>query len=94
MPGSGLKDVGFDAENNDLKRIPSVLSSDSSAKSLSVGVQIARESEHEIKYRTCSWQKVRTSICECSAVYLTVNDQTAALLFSEYICLAMVSFPW
>ncbi|GAW00645.1 neutral amino acid permease [Lentinula edodes] len=76
MPGSGLKDVGFDAENNDLKRTPSVLSSDSSAKSLSVGVQIARESEHEIKYRTCSWQK------------------TAALLFSEYICLAMVSFPW
>ncbi|KAF8829828.1 hypothetical protein HHX47_DHR2000322 [Lentinula edodes] len=76
MPGSGSKDVGFDAENHDLKRTPSVLSSDSSAKSLSVGVQIARESEHEIKYRTCSWQK------------------TAALLFSEYICLAMVSFPW
>ncbi|KAK7438609.1 hypothetical protein VKT23_017943 [Stygiomarasmius scandens] len=42
----------------------------------SVGIQIAREREHAIKYRTCSWQK------------------TAALLFSEYICLAILSFPW
>ncbi|KAJ3746157.1 transmembrane amino acid transporter protein-domain-containing protein [Lentinula detonsa] len=70
------KGVGFDAEKNDIKRTTSVLSSDSSAESISVRVQIAKESEHEIKYRTCSWQK------------------TAALLFSEYICLAMVSFPW
>ncbi|KAJ4490609.1 transmembrane amino acid transporter protein-domain-containing protein [Lentinula aciculospora] len=70
------KNVAFDTEKIDIKRTTSVLSSDSSAESLSVGVQIARESEHEIKYRTCSWQK------------------TAALLFSEYICLAMVSFPW
>ncbi|KAI0821377.1 transmembrane amino acid transporter protein-domain-containing protein [Irpex lacteus] len=38
--------------------------------------QLVQESEHEIKYRTCSWQK------------------TAALLFSEYICLAIMSFPW
>ncbi|KAJ7579073.1 transmembrane amino acid transporter protein-domain-containing protein [Mycena floridula] len=41
-----------------------------------VDIQIARESEHAIQYRTCSWQK------------------TAALLFSEYICLAILSFPW
>ncbi|VDC08000.1 unnamed protein product [Peniophora sp. CBMAI 1063] len=41
-----------------------------------VEVQIALESDHEIQYRTCSWQK------------------TAALLFSEYICLAILSFPW
>ncbi|KAI1784526.1 transmembrane amino acid transporter protein-domain-containing protein [Ganoderma leucocontextum] len=38
--------------------------------------QIADESSHQIKYRSCSWQK------------------TAALLFSEYICLAVLSFPW
>ncbi|KAI0692111.1 transmembrane amino acid transporter protein-domain-containing protein [Cytidiella melzeri] len=38
--------------------------------------QLQQESTHEIKYRTCSWQK------------------TAALLFSEYICLAILSFPW
>ncbi|KAJ7632115.1 transmembrane amino acid transporter protein-domain-containing protein [Roridomyces roridus] len=38
--------------------------------------QIAKESSHEIQFRTCSWQK------------------TAALLFSEYICLAILSFPW
>ncbi|KAJ3986549.1 hypothetical protein F5890DRAFT_1407176 [Lentinula detonsa] len=52
------KGVGFDAEKNDIKRTTSVLSSDSSAESISVRVQIAKESEHEIKYRTCSWQKV------------------------------------
>ncbi|KAI0048464.1 hypothetical protein FA95DRAFT_1557963 [Auriscalpium vulgare] len=41
-----------------------------------VELQVRAESDHEIKYRTCSWQK------------------TAALLFSEYICLAILSFPW
>ncbi|KAJ6598012.1 transmembrane amino acid transporter protein-domain-containing protein [Mycena sp. CBHHK59/15] len=41
-----------------------------------VSEQIAKESGHEIRYRTCSWQK------------------TAGLLFSEYICLAILSFPW
>ncbi|KAI0065079.1 hypothetical protein BV25DRAFT_1906208 [Artomyces pyxidatus] len=41
-----------------------------------VEVQLQAESDHAIKYRTCSWQK------------------TAALLFSEYICLAILSFPW
>lgn len=41
-----------------------------------IGVQLAEESHHAVKYRTCSWQK------------------TAALLFSEYICLAILSFPW
>ncbi|KAI0033224.1 transmembrane amino acid transporter protein-domain-containing protein [Vararia minispora EC-137] len=41
-----------------------------------VAVQIQAESGHEIKYRSCSWQK------------------TAGLLFSEYICLAIMSFPW
>ncbi|KAF9267084.1 hypothetical protein L218DRAFT_856240 [Marasmius fiardii PR-910] len=39
-------------------------------------MQIELEKDHEIKYRSCSWQK------------------TAALLFSEYICLAIMSFPW
>ncbi|KAJ7243373.1 transmembrane amino acid transporter protein-domain-containing protein [Mycena haematopus] len=42
----------------------------------SISGQIAKESGHEIQYRTCTWQK------------------TAALLFSEYICLAILSFPW
>ncbi|KAF7799917.1 hypothetical protein EIP86_011160 [Pleurotus ostreatoroseus] len=41
-----------------------------------VGAQIAQEHDHQVKFRTCSWQK------------------TAALLFSEYICLAILSFPW
>ncbi|KAI0338348.1 hypothetical protein BDW22DRAFT_1401827 [Trametopsis cervina] len=38
------------------------------------------ESRHAVRYRTCSWQKA--------------SDATAALLFSEYICLAILSFPW
>ncbi|KAJ7118782.1 transmembrane amino acid transporter protein-domain-containing protein [Mycena epipterygia] len=42
----------------------------------SISDQIAKESGHEIKYRTLSWQKA------------------AGLLFSEYICLAILSFPW
>ncbi|KAL0571542.1 hypothetical protein V5O48_010418 [Marasmius crinis-equi] len=49
---------------------------DSTLAETSVGVQIARERDNEIKFRSCSWQK------------------TAALLFSEYICLAILSFPW
>ncbi|KAF5345039.1 hypothetical protein D9758_010420 [Tetrapyrgos nigripes] len=57
----------FDVENG--------VESDSSSQD-SVGIQIAREQDHAIQYRTCSWQK------------------TAALLFSEYICLAILSFPW
>ena len=28
----------------------------------SVGFQIRQEEGHEIKYRTCSWQKVRTVV--------------------------------
>ncbi|KII84890.1 hypothetical protein PLICRDRAFT_57399 [Plicaturopsis crispa FD-325 SS-3] len=40
------------------------------------GTLVAEEQSHEIKFKTCSWQK------------------TAALLFSEYICLAILSFPW
>ncbi|TDZ33752.1 N amino acid transport system protein [Colletotrichum sidae] len=52
-----------------------VSDSDASAEAI-LGEQIAKEAGHEIKYRTCSWQK------------------TAALLFSEYICLAIMSFPW
>jgi len=50
---------------------------DSSSSSVySVSAQIAQETGHEIRYRSCSWQK------------------TTALLMSEYICLAILSFPW
>ncbi|KAF5391199.1 hypothetical protein D9757_003160 [Collybiopsis confluens] len=77
MSGSASKDAAFVHEKGLTKRPGSALSTDSSPDSAGVvGVQIARESQNEIKYRTCSWQK------------------TAMLLFAEYICLAMVSFPW
>ncbi|KAF9064230.1 transmembrane amino acid transporter protein-domain-containing protein [Rhodocollybia butyracea] len=68
--------MATDPEKAAFKWTASAISTDGSDESLSVGLQISKESENEIKYRTCSWQK------------------TAALLFSEYICLAMVSFPW
>ena len=60
-----------------------------------VSTQIAQESDHEIKYRTCSWQKVR-KYASCNPVgdLTRLARQTAALLFSEYICLAILSFPW
>ncbi|KAJ7851964.1 transmembrane amino acid transporter protein-domain-containing protein [Mycena leptocephala] len=48
----------------------------SSSSVYSVSAQIAQETGHEIRYRSCSWQK------------------TTALLMSEYICLAILSFPW
>ncbi|ODQ82793.1 hypothetical protein BABINDRAFT_29776 [Babjeviella inositovora NRRL Y-12698] len=38
--------------------------------------EVASDSEVQIHYRSCSWQR------------------TAGLLFSEYICLAIMSFPW
>jgi hypothetical protein len=64
----------------------------------SFGELVAAERENEIKYRTCSWQKVGTSTLVCIIYRLTVTDcrpsKTAALLFSEYICLAILSFPW
>ncbi len=33
----------------------------------SVGVQIKLEEGHAIKYRTCSWQKVRISFRRCAS---------------------------
>lgn len=61
MSDSVPKDVAFiqsNLEKGATKKASSVLSTDSSAESLSVGVLIAQESENEIRYRTCSWQKV------------------------------------
>jgi hypothetical protein len=52
-------------------------SSDDLSNVESFGAQIAHESDHAIKYRTCSYP-----------------HETARLLFSEYVCLAILSFPW
>ncbi|KAK8028014.1 hypothetical protein PG991_005070 [Apiospora marii] len=68
--------------------------------------QIESEENSAIQYRTCSWQKVRpiqaflavdaeTAAKPWHSANMVVNGtQTAALLFSEYICLAIMSFPW
>lgn len=66
------------------------MDSDSDA-SISVGKQMELEAGNAIKYRTCSWQKVSWRIDE---VEVANTQQTAALLFSEYICLAIMSFPY
>lgn len=81
---STLKDAEKQAIEKDVDA-----SSVSAQSEVSVTKQIALESENAIKYRTCSWQKVR-SVQFSGCTHL----QTAALLFSEYICLAIMSFPW
>ncbi|KAF8530247.1 transmembrane amino acid transporter protein-domain-containing protein [Hysterangium stoloniferum] len=63
--------------NEDTKKLRTSYSSSSDETYIEVvTTQIALEKDHEIQYRTCSWQK------------------TAALLFSEYISLAIMSFPY
>lgn len=76
------------------KRRPETDAVSTEASEESVGVQIAREKDHEIKYRSCSWQKVRYAFLILVGVVFYAQAQTAALLFSEYICLAILSFPW
>ncbi|THH12049.1 hypothetical protein EW146_g7833 [Bondarzewia mesenterica] len=69
------KELGSDKELGD--SVADVeLGSAASDVEAAIALQINLESDHAIKFRTCSWQK------------------TAALLFSEYICLAILSFPW
>lgn len=56
--------------------------------------QIEVEAGHAIKYRTCSWQKVCCSRPPIHPSWAVANDcrsKTAALLFSEYICLVSIS---
>ncbi|KAG7085545.1 hypothetical protein E1B28_003102 [Marasmius oreades] len=65
-----------DVERTSSSSLEELEDDDNTLAEISVGTQIELEKDHEIKYRSCSWQK------------------TAALLFSEYICLAMMSFPW
>ncbi|EIM84756.1 uncharacterized protein STEHIDRAFT_60504 [Stereum hirsutum FP-91666 SS1] len=76
MASTDAKELTGDVENQKLASSGPGSFISTSSNDASVGMQIALESEHQIKYRTCSWQK------------------TAALLFSEYICLAIMSFPW
>ena len=61
-----------------------------------IGAQITEETTHEIKYRTCSWQKVSVS-CTASyeRVFLSRNgaDRRTPLLrvhMSSYLILSMV----
>ena len=50
---------------------------DSDDASLSIGKQIELESGNAIKYRTCSWQKVRFVIC--GSLHLHVADSQSRL---------------
>ncbi|KAF3480149.1 uncharacterized protein GIQ15_05496 [Arthroderma uncinatum] len=59
---------------------------DDTSSGISVSKQVEMEADQAIKYRTCSWQK--------TANHGVRTYQTAALLFSEYICLAIMSFPY
>ncbi|RDL42117.1 Uncharacterized protein BP5553_02096 [Venustampulla echinocandica] len=60
-----------------------------------LGKQIELEAGNDIQYRTCSWPKASgISLRRRQWHALTGFHQTAALLFSEYICLAIMSFPY
>ncbi|MCJ1475612.1 hypothetical protein MMC13_004275 [Lambiella insularis] len=77
---------------------------------MSVGKQMELEATNSIKYRTCSWPKVIGSFsprllhsnrrlgsqCPSRAEEEDFRSSlpTAALLFAEYICLAIMSFPY
>ncbi|KAJ7458750.1 transmembrane amino acid transporter protein-domain-containing protein [Mycena galericulata] len=65
-----------DVKTTELSQAEKLGDDGSSSSVYSVSDQIAQESGHSIRYRSCSWQK------------------TTALLMSEYICLAILSFPW
>ncbi|MCJ1394820.1 hypothetical protein MMC18_007700 [Xylographa bjoerkii] len=73
---------------------------DSDADSeMSVGKQMEAESNNSIKYRTCSWPKVNYSLdpgfpFSTGGGGMASALPTAALLFAEYICLAIMSFPY
>ncbi|KAI9882786.1 MAG: hypothetical protein M1823_005465 [Watsoniomyces obsoletus] len=88
-PAMGTGDVEKGVKNK-----PSLLVSDSES-ALSVGKQLELEANNAIKYRTCSWPKVNHPHHHLTSGYYpwTVSTHTAALLFSEYICLAIMSFP-
>lgn len=45
-----------------------------------VVAQIVQESDHEIKYRTCSWQKVRNSHSLYRMSVLTILDSSVTVL--------------
>lgn len=68
-----IEDYTKDLEKNNF--IENANDSESTAEAI-LEKEIEEEQNHDIKYRSCSWQK------------------TAGLLFSEYICLAILSFPW
>ena len=73
--------------------------SESDSDSIGVGKQVELEANNAIKYRTCSWPKVsrqsRTFLAISILIELRADSmKTAALLFSEYICLAIMSFPY
>lgn len=61
-----------------------VSTSGASSNDASVGMQIALESEHQIKYRTCSWQKVRPD-------RIRTQSSVELRLFSPFI-VTFVSF--
>lgn len=66
----------------------------SSDDEYSIEKQMEAEQGNAIQYRTCSWYKVWLS-SEVSIIATELTSwKTAALLFSEYICLAIMSFPY
>jgi hypothetical protein len=76
-------------------QLEKVADDDTDSSVYSITDQIAKEKDHPIQYRSCSWQKVREAVSKLMTIVLLMGcSQTTALLMSEYICLAILSFPW
>ena len=50
--------MSFQANDPDVDNVSKLETASVNSQGVSVGQQIADESDHAIKYRTCSWQKV------------------------------------
>ena len=92
---SDTEKASYVAEDNSAK---SVNGSDASDLEKIIGAQIAQETDHEIKYRTCSWQKVRKSYITplpygtLIRVFIILDRRFAIfrIYLSSYIVLSMV----
>jgi len=73
-------------------------SRDNSDASLAVGKQIAMEAGNDIRYRTCSWPKVRTAGKRAKYMLIASKDGRAAVrrvhLFGYHVFPMVLLDPW
>ena len=63
VPGYEFDHEGQDEKGRKMSRIAAPGAVSDADSQISVGKQMELEASNSIKYRTCSWQKVRSSPC-------------------------------